>query len=328
MTEPTDDRRPTPAPDGSPISFPCRRCRYEIRGISLEGLCPECGEPIWRTLAEQVDLTAAMIDPETCRRTGRLLPVAAVLVAATMALAALPPAVWPWTGAGGWLAATAGIGPASPAWAIASAILWATAGIAAGIVAAGLRDGPMRPPSPAAPPTRSPAGSPRRAIPRELARPLRRPRVLLALAAGLCLATAASGVAGPRSGLGGPFAILASGVLLLAAGLLAERLGPGSRRWRGGGAARQSPWLVVGSLATAAGLAVAGAALEKWGLEDPAALAGLLAAATMLLAIVGGLYLAANLLWVAGDLRRRRPRLERMLAEAGAGTSRDRPTQG
>jgi hypothetical protein len=287
------------------IAFPCRRCRYEIRGISLDGRCPECGEPIWRTLAERVDLSAAFIDPATCARTGRLLPLVAAGVIAASVLVGASPAVWPWTIPGGSLDSALGLGDGSSGWVRGATVFWALIGIACGVAAAGLRDGAgtetIDP--------RSPRTSP----------PLRRPRILLWGASGLCLGTAvAMGGWVPIPRISGLIAFAATGVLLLAVGLLSERLGPGSRRWRGGGSARQSPWLVAGSLAMAAGLSAVHQVVDGVGRADAATLVALLTGASMLLVAVGGLYLGANLLWIAGDLRRRRPRLERLLAGGDA----------
>lgn len=314
MTEPTDERRPPPSPDGTSISFPCRRCRYEIRGISLEGRCPECGEAIWRTLSERVDLTAAMIDPETCRRTGRVLPVVAGIVAATTTLSTLPPAAWPWTEPGGWLEASLGIGLSTSWWTTISTVLWTLSGLVAASAAISLGRGSFSEETPPVP-----------ALAGDLAKPLHRPRLLLWASAGGCLAAATVAAAPtPLRGFAGPLALAATGVGLLAAGLLAERLGPGSRRWRGGGDARQSPWLVAGSLAAAASISAGRQFLSGPGFAAPAALAELLAAALMFLAVVGGWYLAANLIWIGGDLRRRRPRLERMLAEGSVPPDEDR----
>ena len=303
------------------MSFACRRCGYEIRGISLDGRCPECGEPIWRTLAERVDLSAAMIDPETCRRIGRLLPGIAVIVAVATTLAALPPVSWPWTASGGWLESTLGIGRSVPGWSMLSAVLWAGLGLASAVAAIALREVSAESDTT----DRGGMGESRTLDP-ELARPLRRPRWLLSAGAGCCLAVAATGPDWtPFEAFAGPTALAAMGLLLLASGLLGERLGPGSRRWRGSGAARQSPWLVVGSLAAAAGLSALSEVPARNGFEDLAALAGLLSAALMLLAVLGGWYLTANLIWIGSDLRRRRPRLERMLAEASTPAKRSRP---
>jgi len=38
----------------------CRDCGYDLRGLPLGGVCPECGTPVWQTIL-------ALIDPETSR---------------------------------------------------------------------------------------------------------------------------------------------------------------------------------------------------------------------------------------------------------------------
>ena len=304
MNESNDDRGSASADEARSIAFPCRRCRYEIRGISLDGRCPECGEPIWRTLAESVDLSAASIDPETCRRIGKVLPLVAVVAVAATILVALPPGLWPWTFSGSWLERVLGVGARSPTWIGVATALWSAMATTALLAVVGLREGGG-----------SRIGFSERRL---LDRPLRRPRILLLVGAAICGAAAATTAlehagSGPPRGIAGPIGVAATGVLLLAAGLLAGRLGPGSRRWRSGGQARQSPWLVVGSLVAASGLSVLQRVLDAAGMIDLAAGATLLAAASMLLVVVGGIYLGVNLLWIAGDLRRRRPHLERLL---------------
>jgi hypothetical protein len=305
VTESIDHLQTSTPEPGIPVAFPCRRCRYEIRGIALDGVCPECGEPIWRTLSEHVDLSASMIDAETCRRTGRLLPVVAAIVAIVAILAALPPATWPWSGPDSRLATPLSSVDDSSIWTKAASAAWLLIGLAAAAAAIGLRDGS----------TTLDLDD----VPQDFARPLRRPRILLRLGAGLAFATALSLLLpiAVQTGVAGPLALASTGVLLLAGGLLADRLGPGSRRWRSGGSARQSPYLVVGSLIAAICFSLASGMFEVLDRPEGATIAGLLAAATMLLVVIGGLYLAANVLWISGDLRRRRPRLERMLSDLG-----------
>ena len=36
--------------------LPCRRCRHLLRGLGIDGLCPECGLPIEETLRSSIDL--------------------------------------------------------------------------------------------------------------------------------------------------------------------------------------------------------------------------------------------------------------------------------
>lgn len=36
--------------------LPCRRCRHLLRGLRIDGLCPECGLPIRETLRSSIDL--------------------------------------------------------------------------------------------------------------------------------------------------------------------------------------------------------------------------------------------------------------------------------
>ena len=43
--------------------LPCARCRYNLRGLSVRGVCPECGVPVRATLLAVVDPHASEIQP-------------------------------------------------------------------------------------------------------------------------------------------------------------------------------------------------------------------------------------------------------------------------
>lgn len=44
-------------------NLPCARCRYNLRGLSVRGTCPECGVPVRATLLAKVDPHAAELQP-------------------------------------------------------------------------------------------------------------------------------------------------------------------------------------------------------------------------------------------------------------------------
>ncbi|CAG0951475.1 hypothetical protein PHYC_00226 [Phycisphaerales bacterium] len=43
--------------------LPCARCRYNLRGLSIRGVCPECGTPIRATILTRVDPLASELRP-------------------------------------------------------------------------------------------------------------------------------------------------------------------------------------------------------------------------------------------------------------------------
>lgn len=48
--------------------LPCARCKYNLRGLSVRGACPECGTPVRATLLAVVDPHAAELRPLTYPR--------------------------------------------------------------------------------------------------------------------------------------------------------------------------------------------------------------------------------------------------------------------
>jgi hypothetical protein len=44
-------------------SLPCVRCRYDLKGLSIRGVCPECGTPVRATLLAVVDPRAGELQP-------------------------------------------------------------------------------------------------------------------------------------------------------------------------------------------------------------------------------------------------------------------------
>jgi len=44
-------------------NLPCARCRYNLKGLSIRGVCPECGTPIRATLLAVVDPMAGELRP-------------------------------------------------------------------------------------------------------------------------------------------------------------------------------------------------------------------------------------------------------------------------
>ena len=53
-----------PAPDPQiPIDVECRGCRYNLRTLSIEGRCPECGHPIFPSVMDKVRALEAVLEP-------------------------------------------------------------------------------------------------------------------------------------------------------------------------------------------------------------------------------------------------------------------------
>lgn len=286
------------------ISLPCHRCGYEMRGLDPTAVCPECGEPVWRSIAEAVDLVPVPLDERSSRGLARGFDTLAVTsLAATIATAA-PPAAWipgVW-----WEELASRIGRSlllDLSWVI---VLLAIGGLLASWLM-------LRRAVAAAPLAAAMLSLPRRllllaAVPWTLA--------VVGLHRGQLSPMAATAVAGTSLG-----------VLLLAASLAAERLGPVSRRWRSGGTAIQRPWGLIAALAVglaAMGLRGVAEASRGRGGPPPSAFLEALwiasafaAALAILLAVVGSVYLAANLRWIARDLRRRRPGIGEVIDRGG-----------
>jgi len=65
-----DPAAPTPTPGQSSIiarelggELPCSRCRYNLQGLSVRAVCPECGTPVRATLLTVVDPRANELQP-------------------------------------------------------------------------------------------------------------------------------------------------------------------------------------------------------------------------------------------------------------------------
>lgn len=282
------------------IPLPCHRCGYETRGLDPGAVCPECGEPVWRSIAEAVDLVPVPID----ERSSRLLALCFEALAATVVIASiatvLPPASWipmAW-----WDEIAASLGRSWVhlfQW--VAKVASATIGLSAALLWWGDRGSPL--------------ASAMLALPRRLLLLGGVPWVLalMALQVGRLSPIATTAVAGTTLG-----------VVLLAASLAAERVGPVSRRWRTGGGAIQRPWAMIAALAVGlASLGVRGA-IEVAGAgpgggpasalaEGVWVVAAFVSVLSMLLVFVGSAYLAVNLHWIARDLRRRRPALDRLI---------------
>lgn len=84
-------------------TLPCIRCGYDLRGLSIRGVCPECGTPLRTTILYRVDPEADAFQPIRFRRA-----VAAALViwpgASLLAIGCL------WVARGGELLRALGIG--------------------------------------------------------------------------------------------------------------------------------------------------------------------------------------------------------------------------
>jgi len=44
--------------------LPCRACAYNLRGLSAEGLCPECAEPIRNSYSSEISHLAKVLDED------------------------------------------------------------------------------------------------------------------------------------------------------------------------------------------------------------------------------------------------------------------------
>lgn len=68
---PSNSPQDQPAPRGEVVTLarelggdlPCVRCTYNLRGLSVRGVCPECGLPVRATLLARVDPLAAELAP-------------------------------------------------------------------------------------------------------------------------------------------------------------------------------------------------------------------------------------------------------------------------
>jgi hypothetical protein len=275
--------------------------------VPIDAPCPTCGEPVWRSVAAAVDLAATGLDPRAIGTAIRALPALGGALLGAVVLTVLPPSIWAllllespaapprWTAIAWWLVAAL---LALPGWRVG----WAAR-----------RDQRHR--------TRH--RGPGESLAKDLA-PLDAPSWILVVAApawALC-----GSVATQALPLGETAAIVAAlgaavllGPLLLAAGILLERLGPLSPRWRARGAARQSPWLLAGTLAGSLAFASAALLAAEADWPDPVTLLSLLGGASLLMVLLGSAYLWLNACWIAGDLRPRHAEIGRLL-EGRCGT--------
>jgi hypothetical protein len=76
--------------------LPCWRCRYDLRGLPVEGHCPECGLDVWTTIAAEIDPRAARLPRlRNPRRVGDgVLLLMSTLLAADLLIVAWPLATW------------------------------------------------------------------------------------------------------------------------------------------------------------------------------------------------------------------------------------------
>lgn len=72
----------------------CASCRYELRGLSIKGDCPECGLPVRATLLRTVDPQAIELQPVNCPK----LVAAGVMLWAMGSLVAVGIGLVVWTG--------------------------------------------------------------------------------------------------------------------------------------------------------------------------------------------------------------------------------------
>lgn len=104
----------------------CARCRYNLRGLSVRGVCPECGTPVRGTLL-------AIIDPAASEFQPLFLPGLAALLLTLWAWGALLAALSVLALRLNELAWLMGLGELSesPAWRVAPAALAAVSGVGA-----------------------------------------------------------------------------------------------------------------------------------------------------------------------------------------------------
>lgn len=69
-------------------SLPCVVCRYDLRGVTIRGVCPECGTAVRATILARVDPHAAELQPISPGR-ARIVSTGLVLWVAAMTLAVI-----------------------------------------------------------------------------------------------------------------------------------------------------------------------------------------------------------------------------------------------
>ena len=66
------------------VDLPCKTCGYNLRGLSFEGACPECGSPV----ADTIDDTPAPLPQQTLQR-ARLASLCLIVPVALLLLGGL-----------------------------------------------------------------------------------------------------------------------------------------------------------------------------------------------------------------------------------------------
>jgi hypothetical protein len=279
-------------------SLACTRCRYDLRGLPLDGHCPECGATVWESVEGAIDPTARRLPTLTNpRKVGDAL----VLFVACLLLGTLLVLARPVLGAVGAFAPS---GVAPPPRTLAWLML-----LASGVAALSLI--PVRMLAP--PADAGPRGAASRTV-----------RRLVLGVVTLFAATLAWAFVGDAAI---PSAIVRLAVVLTLIMVMAALrsvllfVGERSREFRTASARRQRVPELIAALVGAALGDVARVAGDLLALRGLSTLGTLMVWICLLMFVIGLCYLLVNTGWIRRSLRRPPPTVGELVGERGGGVS-------